>query len=300
LRIGFHFPWRNTVTRQLAHIFCTVANQLIQSTQIGSLHFFIRRDFSRRSFGKHAPLMHHRNGIGNAHHHVHVVFHQHDGFLTTALNVLDERNQFGHLFGGHSGGRFVEQQHLRIRRQDHAQFQFALIAMRQGARRCECAFFQPHLLDHLPGARFIPFEMRCWTPELEVVAARRLRCQTDVLENGEIGKDVGNLERTTDAQMNGSVDWLTGDVAPLEQNLSAGRFQVAAQQVEQRGFPRAVGTDNGMQRTSANPDTHTIHRYQRTKGFGQAASFENNIGIHAGVQRYDAFHQSLKELYCNL
>jgi hypothetical protein len=25
LRIGFHFPWRNTVTRQLAHIFCTVA-----------------------------------------------------------------------------------------------------------------------------------------------------------------------------------------------------------------------------------------------------------------------------------
>jgi hypothetical protein len=26
LRIGFHFPWRNTVTRQLAHIFCTVAN----------------------------------------------------------------------------------------------------------------------------------------------------------------------------------------------------------------------------------------------------------------------------------
>jgi hypothetical protein len=29
LRIGFHFPWRNTVTRQLAHIFCTVANAII-------------------------------------------------------------------------------------------------------------------------------------------------------------------------------------------------------------------------------------------------------------------------------
>jgi hypothetical protein len=29
LRIGFHFPWRNTVTRQLAHIFCTVANRIL-------------------------------------------------------------------------------------------------------------------------------------------------------------------------------------------------------------------------------------------------------------------------------
>jgi hypothetical protein len=99
--------------------------------------------------------------------------------------------------------------------------------------------------------------------------------------------------------MNGSVDWLTGDVAPLEQNLSAGRFQVAAQQVEQCGFPRAVGTNNGMQRTSANSDIHTIHRYQCAKGFGQASSFENNIGIHSRSPAYDAFHQSLKELYCN-
>ena len=30
MRIGFHFPWRNTVTRQLAHIFCTVANHVFE------------------------------------------------------------------------------------------------------------------------------------------------------------------------------------------------------------------------------------------------------------------------------
>jgi hypothetical protein len=34
LRIGFHFPWRNTVTRQLAHIFCTVANQSTECSRL--------------------------------------------------------------------------------------------------------------------------------------------------------------------------------------------------------------------------------------------------------------------------
>jgi hypothetical protein len=37
LRIGFHFPWRNTVTRQLAHIFCTVANRRGQLVLIAAL-----------------------------------------------------------------------------------------------------------------------------------------------------------------------------------------------------------------------------------------------------------------------
>jgi hypothetical protein len=43
LRIGFHFPWRNTVTRQLAHIFCTVAKPALAVHQTATADCRTRR-----------------------------------------------------------------------------------------------------------------------------------------------------------------------------------------------------------------------------------------------------------------
>jgi hypothetical protein len=52
LRIGFHFPWRNTVTRQLAHIFCTVANSFARILYYIGLFLFVLLLVQYRQFVK--------------------------------------------------------------------------------------------------------------------------------------------------------------------------------------------------------------------------------------------------------
>ena len=68
------------------------------------------------------------------------------------------------------------------------------------------------------------------------------------------------------------------DVAPLEEDRTAGRRQVAAQQIEEGCLAGAVGTDDRVQRTRPHLNAYIVHGDQRAELSAQIARFQNDVG----------------------
>src|SRR5690606_30129155 len=78
-------------------------------------------------------------------------------------------------------------------------------------------------------------------------------------------------------EMNRPVQRQMGNIAAFEQHLTAGGFDVAAEQVKKCCLTRTVRPDDRMQRPGLNLDTDRIYSHQRTKFAAQAAGFQNDV-----------------------
>jgi len=71
------------------------------------------------------------------------------------------------------------------------------------------------------------------------------RTDPHIVEDAEVAERAGDLEGPRDAQLGDAVGRHAGDPPALELDLAGTRRQVAGDQVEQRRFAGAVGSDNG-------------------------------------------------------
>ena len=87
----------------------------------------------RRALHQHPAADHHDDARGEAEHQLHVVLDEQHGDV--AREAGDGGEQFRALLARHAGRRLVEQQHLRPGRQRQRDFEKALLAVGQFARR---------------------------------------------------------------------------------------------------------------------------------------------------------------------
>src|SRR2546427_62727 len=101
-------------------------------SEICADHVRVRLDLGGRSFGDHAAPVQHDHGVGDPHHHPHVVLDEEDGDALLA-DPPDEAADNRLLGARHSGPRLVEQEHARPRPERHGQLHQPLLAVGQGA-----------------------------------------------------------------------------------------------------------------------------------------------------------------------
>ena len=142
------------------------------------------------------------------------------------------------------GGRLVEAEELRLRRQRDADLEVALLAVREVRRRA-----RP------PCRRAPPTPARrgraSMTSANDAVVAQeapgvlaRLGGDPHVLEHGGAGQDVGDLVRARDGLRGDRVGRQPGDVLAVEHDAAARRAEHAGQAVEEGGLAGAVGADD--------------------------------------------------------
>ncbi len=70
-----------------------------------------------------------------------------------------------------------------------------------------------------------------------------------------------------------------GDISSFVKHLTAGRAHHTAQQVEERGFTRSVGSDDRVQDAFADLQADIVHCDQTTEFFAQVSGFEEDLPI---------------------
>jgi hypothetical protein len=83
------------------------------------------------------------------------------------------------------------------------------------------------------------------SPEIRAAALMHQQRRLQILEHGQLREDVGALERTAEPHAAGVMRLHPGNVAAVEPHPAAIRPQMPGDQVEQRRFAGAIGSDDG-------------------------------------------------------
>src|SRR5204863_9698324 len=97
----------------------------------------------------------------------------------------------------------------------------------------------------------------------------------DVVEEREGREDVGALERAREAEVGDTVRGRPGDVAPVEEDAPRARAVDPGKKIEERGLPRAVRTDDGVQRACLDGEAHAVDGGQGAERLAQVFCFED-------------------------
>jgi hypothetical protein len=112
----------------------------------------------------------------------------------------------------HAGHRLVEQQHFWIERQRRGNFEHPLAAIGEIGGEADRAPWRADLRKQLLGAVVQPIERRDRAPELGRQVVRPLQGHADIVENGQMRKDRGDLEGAHQAHARHLVGRRPGDV----------------------------------------------------------------------------------------
>src|SRR6266536_5167821 len=118
--------WRSSTSRMLVSI--NLARTGHAAAEVGRLDLEVLADRLGRAVGDQAAVLEHRDRVGQRHHHVDLVLDEQDRLVAPGLDALDEADDGRHLFERHARGGLVEQQDLRLQRQQDAQLELALLA----------------------------------------------------------------------------------------------------------------------------------------------------------------------------
>src|SRR5262249_52455664 len=145
---------------------------------------------------------------------------------------------------GDAGSRLVEQDDFRIEGEGGGNIEQLLLALREKLRDGAEAIFEPE--DFRDFARAfrdarIAMERREHPPAFLLGSDDGSR---DRLLDGELRKDVHELEGAREAAFGERYGVMACNVLALEENLSFGRGEQAGQQIHERGFAGAVGADD--------------------------------------------------------
>jgi hypothetical protein len=104
-----------------------------------------------------------------------------------------------------------------------------------------------------------------------------LHRQTNVLQYGQIGKQIGQLKRTPDATLGALRRAEPGDVFPVQAHRARGGWQLPRNQVEVRGFSGTVGPDDRGQRAGTELAAHVIDGDMTAKTDAEAVRRQNGM-----------------------
>src|SRR5258706_9232913 len=96
-----------------------------------------------------------------------------------------------------------------------------------------------------------------------------VRADQKVTEHGRILEQFDVLERAGDAELRDPECGFVRDVLILEINPSRGRAVDPRDQVEDRTFPRPIGTDDGKYLALLDGEADGVDRFQATEMQGQ-------------------------------
>jgi hypothetical protein len=140
------------------------------------------------------------------------------------------------------------------------------------------------LVDDRQGSFVVILEMRMMMPKFEIVSSQCLSGQTNVLQDGQIREQVGDLEGSTEAKMGVAVRGHVGDVLAFEHDATAGRFQVPAEQVEERRLSGPVWPDDGVEAVFSNLDIDIVDGDKPSKLFAQVFRSQDDVFCHGVSQ----------------
>ena len=191
--------------------------------------------------------------------------------------IEQDPNEFRDLVGGHARSGLVEHEHLRVGGEDHAQLEFALVPVRQGAGELEGPRRESDPLEHLLRAGEVVPESGCRPEPAERVVPRRLARESDVLMHGEVREDVRDLEGASDPLVDRPVHRDVGDVLAVELDGPRRRGQHPAHEVEERRLPRPVRADDRVEGPSLDRDVHPVHRHERAEALREAGRPDDGL-----------------------
>jgi hypothetical protein len=95
-----------------------------------------------------------------------------------------------------------------------------------------------------------------------------------VFEDGEARKDVGALKRPADPPLADGVRGHAGDLAVVEEDASATRFDVPGEKIERRGLAGPVRPDDAGNLALLDTQMDVVHSREAVEGFGDALGTE--------------------------
>ena len=177
---------------------------------------------------------------------MHVVVDEHDG--APVRDPLDQRDGAVDVLDAHAGGRLVEQQQPRVQRQGQGQLEGPLLPVRERAGEHPGPVGQADLLEQVHGAWAELAHLLLGAPEPVAEPGRRGQGQLDVVDEGHLVEQAGDLERAGHAEVDDLLRAEPGDVAVAEVDRARGGRQEAGEQVEQGGLAGAVRARPGRAR----------------------------------------------------
>ena len=190
-------------------------------------------------------------------------------------------DKLSHLIGllvPHTGGRLVEKQQARPQRQRHCDLGGSLIAVGELADKPAGFSAQARELEYRLDLRADPCLLGSGDPRPQPIPICDLRARAHVLEYRELREDLGDLERTGDAQGDSRFGRKRRDITSFENDRSAGRREQPADEVEKGRLTCSVRTDDRTQLAFLHGERYVVHRDQVSESLGGVADLQD---VHA-------------------
>ena len=207
-----------------------------------------------------------------------VLDHQH---RPAPRHLPDQRRDPAHVLVAHAGGGLVEQHELRVERDRGRDLERALAAVGQLDRRHGGMLGDADGIEQLARPAVVAVERPLGAPEVERFAAPALEGDPDVLQRGEVAEHGRDLERADQAHL-GHVGGLGArDVAPFVGDPPARGGEELGEQVEAGGLAGAVGADQRVDGTAANPQRHVLDRVEAAELLAEPLGREDLLLGHS-------------------
>jgi hypothetical protein len=113
--------------------------------------------------------------------------------------------------------------------------------------------------------------------QVEAHPAPGLDHQPDIFENGEIGKQVGQLESAPQSLAAAQGHRVARHVLAHQPDRAFGRRDLPRNEIEISGLAGAVGSDDGGQFTGPEAAADSVDRHMAAKADGQAIRFQKHL-----------------------
>ena len=205
--------------------------------------------FRRRPFRQLASEIHDNQTICQIHDEIHIMLDQDDRdaeLLANAANQLRQRRRFLIV---HPGGRFIQQNQLRMRRHRARNLQFPLLTVRKLGRDMVRHIIQPHVLQEF--MRFADrigfllahgFRMEDAAPKPRVQPG--MATDENIFQHRHVCKETDILKCAGNPAVDDFMRLLTEERLPVEKNVAAGHGIHAGNHIENRRLPGAVRPDD--------------------------------------------------------
>src|SRR5262245_24057098 len=252
-------------------------------SQIDLLHECVGLDLVGQAVGDDLAVVQDRDALREREGHVHVVLDHQEG--DGRIELLQERRHRVRLGGREPGGRLVEQEELRLAGQRQGDLELALLAVREIAHDLGLLVGQPDRVEDAPRAL-----VKCRVAvhaavQVELGRRQGLNRKETVLERGEPREEVGDLIRAGQAEARAPVRCGARDVPAEEHDVAAARPRLAADQAEERGLARAVGTDDRAALARADREAHAVDRAEAAELLRESGEAQRGGGV-SGHQQY--------------
>src|SRR5215831_19879144 len=104
-----------------------------------------------------------------------------------------------------------------------------------------------------------------------------LHSQGHILQCGKSGKHRGDLKRSSQSELRALVDRQCGDVDPVESDGPSRRCEQAGNLVYQCGFAGAIRSDDRVQLTCADVESHAISHDEAAEIFVQVVKLKHRV-----------------------